>query len=79
MLDEDKLKQVVADVLAADVASIGPDFSMDTVEQWDSLRHMTLVLAIEDSFGIAIPDEEAANITSWPLIRLVVEEQLAQG
>ncbi|MBB3475875.1 acyl carrier protein [Sphingomonas sp. BK345] len=79
MLDEDKLKQVVADVLAADVASIGPDFSMDTVEQWDSLRHMTLVLAIEDSFGISIPDEEAANITSWPLIRLVVEEQLAQG
>ena len=79
MIDEDKLKQVVADVLEADVATIGPDFSMDTVEQWDSLRHMTLVLSIEDAFGISIPDEEAANITSWPLIRLVVAEQVGAG
>jgi acyl carrier protein len=79
MIDEDKLKQVVADVLEVDPAAIGPDFSMDTVEQWDSLRHMTLVLSIEDEFGISIPDEEAANITSWPLIRLVVGEQLEAG
>jgi acyl carrier protein len=79
MFDEDKLKQIVADVLEADPAAIGPDFSMDTVEQWDSLRHMTLILSIEDGFNITIPDEEAANITSWPLIRLVVEEQVKAG
>jgi acyl carrier protein len=79
MIDEDKLKQVVADVLEVDPSTIGPDFSMDTVEQWDSLRHMTLVLSIEDEFGISVPDEEAANITSWPLIRLVVGEQLEAG
>lgn len=79
MFDEDKLKQVVADVLEADPATIGPDFSMDTVERWDSLRHMTLVLAIEDAFEISIPDDEAADITSWPLIKLVVQEQLANA
>jgi acyl carrier protein len=79
MMDETRLKQVVADVLEVDAAAIGPDFSMDSVEQWDSLRHMTLVLSIEDEFGITIPDEEAADITSWPLIRLVVEEQVGAG
>ncbi len=77
MFDEDKLKGIVADVLEVDPADIGSDFNMDNVEQWDSLRHMTLVLAIEDGFAISIPDEEAANITSWPLIRVVVEEQTA--
>lgn len=76
MLDEEKLKGVVADVLEVDPAAIGPDFSMDTVEQWDSLRHMTLVLSIEEAFDITIPDEEAADITSWPLIRMVVAEQV---
>lgn len=76
MLDEDKLKQVVADVLEVDIAAIDINFSMDTVEQWESLRHMTLVLAIEDAFHISIPDDEAANITSWPLIKVVVAEQL---
>jgi acyl carrier protein len=75
MFDENKLKQIVADVLEVDPRDIGSEFSMDTVEQWDSLRHMTLVLAIDDAFNISIPDEEAADITSWPLIRLVVEEQ----
>lgn len=79
MMDETRLKQVVADVLEVDPAAIGADFSMDTVEQWDSLRHMTLVLSIEDEFGITIPDEEAADITSWPLIRLVVAEQVGAG
>ena len=79
MIDEEKLKQIVADVLEVEPSTIGPDFSMDTVEQWDSLRHMTLVLSIEDAFAISIPDEEAANITSWPLIRLVVQEQVEAG
>ena len=78
-MDETRLKQVVADVLEVDPAVIGADFSMDNVEQWDSLRHMTLVLSIEDEFGITIPDEEAADVTSWPLIRLVVEEQVGAG
>jgi acyl carrier protein len=76
MNNENLVKQIVADVLDVDPASIGSDFSMDTVEQWDSLRHMTLVLSLEDGLKITIPDEEAANITSGPLIKLVVEEQL---
>jgi acyl carrier protein len=76
MDNEALLKQIVANVLEVDVASVGPDLSMDTIEQWDSLRHMTLVLSIEDGLNISIPDEEAANITSWPLIKLVVDEQL---
>lgn len=75
MIDEAALKQVVADVLEVDPGTINDNFSMDGVEQWDSLRHMTLVLSIEEAFNISVPDEEAANITSWPLIRLVVEEQ----
>ena len=79
MFDEEKLKEIVADVLEVEPGAIGADFSMDSAEQWDSLRHLTLVLAIEDGFGIAVPDEEAANITSWPLIRLVVEEQVANA
>jgi len=76
MFDEDALKQVLADVFEVDPASIGPDFSMDTVEQWDSLKHLNLVLALEEVFDITIPDEESADITSWPLVRLVVAEQM---
>lgn len=76
MKTEDTLKDVMATLLGIAADSISDDTSMDTVEAWDSIKHMNLVLAIEEEFGISIPDEDAANITSYPLIRLVLNEQL---
>ncbi|KQQ94943.1 acyl carrier protein [Massilia sp. Leaf139] len=80
MLNEDALKNVMATMLNVDPASIGPDASMDTIPSWDSLRHMNLVLALEEEFKVTIPDEDAGDITSYQLIKLVLEQQLrAQG
>jgi acyl carrier protein len=79
MLSEERLKQVVAAMLGIEPGAVGPDTSTDTVEQWDSVRHMNLIIALEDAFGITIPDDEVASLTSYPIIRLVVEEQLANG
>ena len=79
MLDEAALKQIMATVLNVSVENINADTSMDTIEKWDSLQHMNLVLALEDAFEVSIPDDEAANITSYPLIKLVLNEQLQNG
>ena len=76
MLDEHLLKRVIATILNVDIDSIGPDSSMDTIEAWDSLRHMNLILALEDEFAVSIPDEEAANATSYALLRLVLIDLL---
>ena len=75
MVDEIALKQVMATVLGVPVAEIGPDASQDTLKSWDSLKHMNLVLALEQAFGVQIPDEDAADITSYALIKLVLQEQ----
>jgi acyl carrier protein len=76
MVNEQALRQVMATVLRVPADSINDDTSMDTVEGWDSLKHMNLVLAIEEEFKVSIPDEDAANITSYPLIKLVLAEVL---
>lgn len=76
MKTEEALKEVMATVLGITADSISDETSMDTVEAWDSIQHMNLVLAIEEEFGISIPDEDAGNITSYPLIKLVLNEQL---
>ena len=76
-MDENALQQVMAAVLEVPADSIGPATDMDTVEAWDSLRHLTLVLALEEEFGVHIPDEEAGSITSYPLVKLVLSELLA--
>lgn len=74
MLNEDALKQVMATMLNVDTSTINEDSSMDNVPSWDSLRHMNLVLALEEEFKVTIPDEDAGNITSYKLIKLVLND-----
>lgn len=77
MVDQALVKKVMASVFEVEVGEITDEASMDTIKSWDSLRQMNLVLALEESFGVSIPDEDAANATSYKLIVLVLEEQLA--
>jgi acyl carrier protein len=74
MLDEDRLKELMATMLRVSVSTINEESSMDNVPNWDSLRHMNLVLALEDEFKITIPDEDAGNITSYKMIKFVLNE-----
>ena len=79
MLDQEKLKNVIATVLNVDVSRIDANASSDTIDSWDSLRHMNLVLALEEEFGVSLPDEEAANATSYPLLVLVLQDLLLRN
>lgn len=74
MSNEEDIKNVMNAILDVDVNTIDENSSMDNVENWDSIGHMNLVLALEDRFEITIPDEEAGNITSFKLIKLVIKE-----
>lgn len=77
MIDETKLKQVMGSVLGIDAAQIDESTSSDSVDGWGSLAQLNLVLALEEEFGVTIPDEEVGDLTSYPLIRLVLGEQVA--
>jgi len=77
MIDEAMLRQVIASVLGVPVEAVGPDASSDTLAGWDSLKHMNLVLALEQTFGVEIPDEDAADITSYALIKMVLQHLVA--
>lgn len=71
---EDTLRDVMSAVFTVPTEVITPDSSMDTIEGWDSLKHMNLVIALEDEFGVSIPDEDAADITSYALVKVVLED-----
>ncbi len=74
MVNEADLQQVMADIFNVSIDEITAESSMENIENWDSIRHMNLVIALEEAFSIEIPDEDAANITSYSLIKLVIEE-----
>ena len=54
----DKVQPIVADVMQIPLGYVTPASSPDTIETWDSLRHLNLVLALEESFGVQFSPEE---------------------
>jgi acyl carrier protein len=73
--NEEELRQVLADVLDLDSSAIIETASIDTIKQWDSLKHLNLVLALEERFGVTLTDEQTVQILSYPLIKIALEEQ----
>lgn len=73
---EAKVRAVLGDVLGLDPSAVGPDTSPDTVEAWDSLQHLNLVLAIEEEFDFQVSDAEMTEMVSFPLITAIINEKL---
>jgi acyl carrier protein len=69
-----KIKQVMSLVFEVPLESIADDASSDNIENWDSLRHLNLILALEDEFGVSIPDEEVGNLVNYRLIEITINE-----
>lgn len=73
-MENTKIKQVMSAVFEIPVESISDDASSDNIENWDSLRHLNLILALEEEFGVSIPDEEVGNLVNYKLIELVIND-----
>jgi len=73
-VNEGELKQVLANVFGVDVKTIDEAASVDTVGEWDSLKHLNLVLALEERFNVSLTEEQTVQILSYPLIKLVLGE-----
>lgn len=58
----DKIKDIVAETLCVDVDDIKPETSLFEDLGADSLDAVELNMALEDSFGIKIPDEDLAGL-----------------
>ena len=79
MSEMDRVKRVMAAVLSVDIETIGDDSSVDDMEAWDSLRHINLIIALEQEFGISLPDEEVASLTSVRLLTMAISDEVRKG
>lgn len=69
----DRVKQVVSDVFGVPAVEVSPESSPHSVEAWDSMGHLNLVLALEQSFGVEFTPEEIAAMASVSLIVATVD------
>lgn len=72
---EDRIKNVMSAVFGVPVGDITDEASPDTIESWDSLNHMNLVLALEEQFGVQFTDEEIVELMNYPLIKSILSKK----
>lgn len=72
--NEERLKDLMADIFGIDANTINDDTSIDTVDEWDSIKHLNLILAIESEFDITFDEQETVEILNYPLIKITLEE-----
>lgn len=69
---EERVKAVLAENLGEKVENITPEARLEDDLNADSLDFIDLVMAIEEEFGLEIPDEEANKLTTVKDIILYV-------
>jgi acyl carrier protein len=71
---KEKVFNVVSCVLKVPVEQINEESSPDTIEEWDSLSHLNLIMALEQEFGISFSEEQIMNLLNVKLILQTLEE-----
>lgn len=73
---EQDVKAIVAEVLEIPVGQINEQTTMESVDTWDSLRHMEMIVAIERRFNVEFEAEEALEMTSIEGIKRMLGAKL---
>lgn len=69
-----QLNDILADFFDLDPAAIAEDMGPDSVEGWDSVKHVQLVLALEGEYGLTLPVEQAMNLLTVADIRAMLAQ-----
>jgi acyl carrier protein len=73
-----RVAAILADVLDLDVGDVGAKTSMETVAEWTSLDHLTVILALEEEFDLSFGDDEVPVLVSYPAIVETVAARKAE-
>lgn len=60
----EKVRRMAAEVLDVPLDTLTADSSADTVESWDSVQHLNLILEVEQNFGVQADLEHMDQLQS---------------
>ena len=73
---ENRTKNVIPAVFNYPIEKILKDSSPDSIDEWDSLGHMKLVVGLEEEFDIVIEDDEIAEMLNFALIEEIIKSKI---
>jgi acyl carrier protein len=72
----DKVKLIMANVFRTDIENITDDLKQKDVTFWDSLRHLNLIVELEEKFEISFEPEEIAEMTTFKMVIFHINQKL---
>ena len=69
---EDRIKNIMSAVFNIPEKQIKYDSSPDTIESWDSLKHMNLIVALEQEFKVELTDDEILDMMNYKSIESII-------
>lgn len=72
----EQVQAIASDIFGVPSAKITTDSSPETIETWDSMQHLNLVLAIEEKFGLQLSPEEIEEMKSVGAVATLIEKKL---
>ena len=71
-----RVLEIAADVFQVPASTLGPDSTPESVGTWDSLRHLSFVLALEEEFHLQFLPEDIEQMLTIGLTAELVQEKL---
>jgi len=72
----DEVKQLVSNVIGIPAEELSNKSSIETMENWDSMAHVNIIMSLEQHYAITIAPDIAADLTSITSITDFLTEKL---
>lgn len=70
-----KLKKIIISVLNVSENDVTDEMTIKNTVNWDSLKHMELIITIEESYNLKLTTNEIAEMTNLKNIKRVLKKK----
>jgi acyl carrier protein len=76
MIIKDRVKNIISNVFNYKIEEIKDDTSMTTIQSWNSLNHLNLILTLEDEFDIELTIDETVKMLDFLSIVEIIDSKI---
>lgn len=71
---KEKIIEIMSEVFEVPVSEFPSEIKQENIDKWDSLRHLNLIVELEDVFDKSFEPEEISEMTSMDKIIEMIEK-----
>lgn len=72
---KEKILSIISTIMEVNINDLNENSSNKNVENWDSLRHMNLIVSLEEEFDVEFTDDQIVTISNYNDIVAAIESQ----